>query len=160
RLVHALGSARSFVLAVSLVAHPLDRHDALALRRVEDDDALGGAARDPNALHGAADQLAAIGDQHDLIRLIDRGGSAGRTVALIDHHRGDALAAALGDPELIGRGALSVAVFRDRQDDLLGRAHGGVALLAEFDRAGLLRVGLGGALLDLPVRSLAGRGPA
>ena len=82
---------------------------------------------------GHADQLAAIGDQHDLVALLDREGRHQPAVAVVDRHGADALAAAAGDAEFVGRGALAVAVLRQREDELLVRAEIDIALLRQPD---------------------------
>ena len=57
-----------------------------------------------------------------------------RPVPLVDRHRDDALAAAPRGPVLEGGRPLAVAVLGDGEHELLGRAHLGVALLAERAR--------------------------
>ena len=59
---------------LALFGNPLDRDHALAFGGVEDDHALGRAAGDADAVDRAADQLAAVGHQHDLVALLDREG--------------------------------------------------------------------------------------
>ena len=92
----------------------------------------------------AADELAAVGHQHDLVGLLDRERgdqpadlvrSSRALLAFPDRHRDDAFAAAAGDPVLVGRRALAVAALGNRQHELLGRRHLDIALLAELDRA-------------------------
>src|SRR5688500_8182630 len=89
-----------------VLADPLDRHDMLVIGGVEDDDALGGAPGLADVMDRAADELAAIGHQHDLILFVDREGGDQRPVAVIHRHRHDAFAAAIGDAVLVARGAL------------------------------------------------------
>src|SRR5690606_34617908 len=84
------------------------------------------------AAHRQADGLAAIADQHDLVFLSHREAGNEVAVALVHRHGDDALTATPGDPVLVARGPLAVAVLRDGQDELLGGAHGGIAFLAEF----------------------------
>ena len=61
------------VLAVlAVLADVLDRDDVLVLGGVEHDDALGRAAGDADAFDRAADQLALVGHQHDLVAVLDR----------------------------------------------------------------------------------------
>ena len=98
------------------------------------DHALRDAPSDADALDRTADQLSAIGDEHDLVGLLDRERGDERTVALVDHHGDDPFAAAPGDTVLVGRGPLAVAVFRDGQDELLGRRHFRIALGRESSR--------------------------
>jgi hypothetical protein len=54
---------------LAFLAQVLDRDHALLVRRVEHDDALRRATRDADVVHVSADELAAIGDQHDLVVL-------------------------------------------------------------------------------------------
>jgi hypothetical protein len=58
-----------------------------------------------------ADELAAVGHQHDLVAVLDGEGGDELAVALVHRHGDDALAAAARDPVLEGRGALAVAVL-------------------------------------------------
>ena len=44
----------------------------LVLGGVEHDDALGGAAGDPDALDRTTDQLSLVGHQHDLVTVLNR----------------------------------------------------------------------------------------
>ena len=67
----------------------------------------------------AADQLAAVGHQHDLVLVLDREGGDDITVALGARDIGDALPAPVGDAVFIGRGALAIAIGRDGEDELL-----------------------------------------
>src|SRR5689334_941378 len=138
------------VLGLALFADPLDRDHLLILGGVEHDHALGRASGDADAVHRAADQLAAVGDQHKLIGFFHRERSdqradllldrLGALLALPDRHRDQAFAAAVGDPVFVGRRAFAVAALGYRQDELLGGRHLDVALLAELNgaRRGLL----------------------
>ena len=74
----------------------LDRHDALVFGGVEHDHALRAAAGDTDAVDRAADELAAVGDKHDLVALLDGEGRDERAVARIHRHGDDAFAAASG----------------------------------------------------------------
>src|SRR5262249_54251409 len=56
----------------TVIADMLDRYDMLVFGGIEYDDALSRAAGDPDAFDWAADQLALVGDQHDLVGLLDR----------------------------------------------------------------------------------------
>src|SRR5262249_7497912 len=145
---------------LAFLADALDRHYALVVRGVEHDHPLRRAAGDADALDAGADQLAAIGDQHQLVAVLDRergdqlaGLLADRAVALAHVHRHDAFAAAAGDPVLKGGRALAVAALRDGEHELLGCRHLHITLLAELDRTGDpgLRwiLGLGRRLLRL-----------
>ena len=97
-------------------------------RGLEHDHPLRRPAGHPDVVDAAADDLAAVGHQHDLVVMLDREGGDERPVALVDRHRHDAFAAAPGDPVFERRGALAVAIGRDGQDELLGGAHLGIAL--------------------------------
>src|SRR5690349_25033441 len=101
---------------LALLGEPLDRDHALALGGVEHDHPLGGAAGDADAVDRAADELAAIRHQHDLVALLERERGDDAAVALRHVHRDDAFAAASGGAVLVGRGALAETVFRDRED--------------------------------------------
>src|ERR1700734_1241749 len=68
----ALASIAIAVAVLGFLADMLDRDHMLVLGGVEYDDALGGAAGDPDALDRAADQLALVGHQHDLVAVLDR----------------------------------------------------------------------------------------
>src|SRR3978361_1181657 len=139
-------------LGLALFADALDRHHFLVVGGVEHDHALGRAPGDADAVHRAADQLAAVGYQHELVGLLDRERGhqpadlrLDRLLTLLafpDRHRAKTFAAAVGDAVLVGRRALTEASLGHRQDELLGRRHLDIALLAEFDRArrGLLRL--------------------
>ena len=87
-------------------------------------------------LDGDADHLAAIGDEHDLVGLLDREGGDQRAVSLVDDHGDDAFAAAAGDAVFERRGPLAVAALGDGEHELLGGAHLRIALLraARLDR--------------------------
>src|SRR5579871_984885 len=136
---------------LALFGDPLHRSDTLALGGVEHDDALGGAAGDADAVDRTADQLAAIGDQHDLVAVLDRKRRDDAAVFLGDRHGDDAFAAAIGGAVFIGRRPLAKTFFRDRQHELLGGGQLDVALLAEFDGARrLLGIAAVAVLLALP----------
>src|SRR5215470_10956568 len=112
-------------VVVAFLADALDRHHLLVLVGVEHDHALGGAAGDADALDAGADQLPAVGHQHDLVGVLRRergdqlaGLAADRAVALAHVHGDDAFAAAAGDAVLVGRRALAVAALGDRQHEL------------------------------------------
>src|SRR4030095_1599419 len=70
---------------VALFADALDRDHALAFRGIEHDHALGRAAGNADALNACADELAAVGDQHDLILVLDR--ERGDHAARLGGHR-------------------------------------------------------------------------
>src|SRR6516164_2667910 len=151
---------------VAFLADALDRHHPLALRGVEHDHTLGRAPGDADAFDARADELAAVGDQHELVPLLDREGRdqlAGflpdRAVALAHIHGDDTFSAATGDAIFVGRRALAVAALGDREHELLGRRHFHVALLTELDGAARF-FGVGGAFLRLPVDAAPDRARA
>src|SRR5262245_30808519 len=115
----AFAAIRSVAIAVpiAVIGNRPDGDDMLTFARVEDAHALGGAANDRDAVYGAADHLAAIGDEHDLIRIFDRERGDQLAVALIDDHPDDAFAAAAGHPVFIGAGAFAVAILRNRHHE-------------------------------------------
>src|SRR6476659_5274502 len=95
---------------VAFFADPLDRDDALAFRGIEHDDALSRASDNADAFDASADELAAVGDEHELIPVLHRERSdqlAGlfpdRAIALADVHGDDAFAAPASDPIFVGR---------------------------------------------------------
>src|SRR5450631_2419328 len=141
----------SLPVLLALLAEPLHRHHALFVGGVEHDHAAGLAALDADLGDAAADQLAAVGDQHELALLLHRERAdqaadlgAQRSVALAVVHGDDAFAAAAGGAVLERRGTLAVAALRDGEHELLGGGEVDVALLAELDGAGrLLEIGLG-----------------
>src|SRR5262249_29631382 len=138
----AVAIAVSVLAVLGLLADMLDRDHVLVLGGVEYDHALGGAAGDADVLDRAADELALVGDQHDLVGILHREGGDELAVAAVDAHGDDAFTAATGGAVLERRGPLAVAVLRDGQHELLGRRHLDIALLAELHGAsGLLGVG-------------------
>src|SRR5438876_3383446 len=148
---------------VAFLADALDRDHPLAFRGVEYDHALGRAAGDADAFDARADELAAVGDQHELVPLLDRerrdqlaGFLPDRAVALAHIHGDDAFSAATGDAIFVGRRALAVAALGDREHELLGCRHFHIALLAELDGAARL-FGVGRAFLRLPVDAATNR---
>ncbi len=60
------------VTVFSVLADVLDGHHVFVFGGIEHDDALGGAAGDPDALDRTADQLTLVGHQHDLVAVLDR----------------------------------------------------------------------------------------
>src|SRR5581483_6320211 len=123
----------------------LDRNDLLVFGGIEHDHALRRATGDTDPAHLGANELAGVGDKHDLVGFLDREGRDEPADLLLDLfrallsfpdiHRDDAFAAAAGDPVLVGRGALAVAALRNGQNKLLGRRHLDITLLAKLDRA-------------------------
>src|SRR6516162_3495182 len=68
------------VAVLGFLRKALDRHHPLAFGGGEHDHALRRAAGDADAVDRAADELAAIGDQHALVLLLERKGSNQRPV--------------------------------------------------------------------------------
>src|ERR1700726_608221 len=144
----ATGSLPAVLLG--LFRQPLDRRHLLALAGREHDDALRRAAGDADAVDRAADQLAAVGDQHDLVGFLDRERRHQAPVLFGDRHGDDAFAAAAGGAVLVRRRALAEAFFRNGEHKLLGFRHYDVALLAKLDcTIGFLTIDA--VLLALPV---------
>src|SRR5271156_2203889 len=85
----------------AVFGQPLDRGDTLAFTRREHDDALRRAPRDTDAVDGASNQLTAVGDQHDLIALLDGERSDQPAVLFRDRHGDDTFAAAAGGAVLV-----------------------------------------------------------
>src|SRR5262249_53155031 len=156
-------SAALAAVFVAFLADALDRDHPLAFRGVEHDHALGRAPGDADAFDARADKLAAVGDQHELVPVLDRERGAqlarllpDRAVALAPAHGADAFSAATGDAVFVRRRALAVAALGDREHELLGRRHVHITLLAELDGAARL-FGVGRALLRLPVDAATDR---
>src|SRR3546814_14946282 len=113
------------------------RDDTLALVDAEERDAAGGAAGDADVVDRAADQLAGVGHQHDLVAERHREGG---------HHAGlapagtrqvevaDALPAAAGQAVLIGRGSLAVAVVGDGETRAEERSGGNECVMTGTTR--------------------------
>src|SRR5471032_693494 len=79
-----------------------DRGDnALALADIDDAHAARTTPRNTNAVDRTADQRAGVGDQHDLLALLDRE-CRNDLSALGEIHQLDAFAAAAGDAVLVG----------------------------------------------------------
>src|SRR5262245_61789527 len=57
---------------VAFLAYALDRDHPLALRGVEHDHTLGRAPGDADTFDARADELTAVGHQHELIPVLDR----------------------------------------------------------------------------------------
>src|SRR5882762_375419 len=133
KLYSPLATRQFSLFAVStilpVIADMFDRDDMLVLGGVEHDDALGGAAGDPDAFDRATDQLALVGHQHDLVAVLDRKRGHQLAVAVVDRHCDDAFAAAPRRAVFVGRGALAVAVDGHGEHHLLLRRHFGIALL-------------------------------
>src|SRR5262245_25436547 len=134
----SVGRAVAIATAFGLLGEPGDGDDALALLHLEQRDALGLAAGDADVVHRAADELPAIGHQHDLIAVGDGERRDDLAVALGDVHVGDALPAAAGDAVLIGRGALAIAAGGDGEDELLLGPQLGIAFRRDCRLRGFL----------------------
>src|SRR5262249_53119933 len=141
----AVGPGRAFG-----VGNPGDRNHAVAVLDAQQGDALGFAPGDADVAHVGADELAAVGDQHDLVARRDRERRHDVAVARRHVDVGDARAAAAGGAVLVGRAPLAEALLRDGQEELLGGGPPGVARLAEprqrllLAAAGLLALAFGG----------------
>ncbi len=72
---------------------------------------------------GHADELPAVGHQHEPVALLHRERRHERAVAGVDRHGDNAFAAATGDAIFERRGPLAVAVLGYCKDDLFGGAH-------------------------------------
>src|SRR5215510_9427993 len=99
---------------VAFLADALDRDHPLALRGIEHDHPLGRAPGDADAFDARADELAAVGHQHELVPVLDRerrdqlaGFLPDRAVALAHIHGDNAFSAGAGDAVFVGRGALA-----------------------------------------------------
>ena len=93
-------------------------------------DALRRATGDTNIANRNADHLAAIRHKHDLVIVGDGKRSDKRSdLGSLGHvRRANALAAAVGETEVVRRRALAIAEFRHRQDKLLATLQRVVAL--------------------------------
>src|SRR6478672_11203893 len=67
----ALFAVAVLAVAVGVLGHALDGDDTLALLGLEDAHALRVARGDAHVVDGAADQLARVGDEHDLVAVLD-----------------------------------------------------------------------------------------
>src|SRR5690348_15228323 len=84
-------AALAFIaVLLGVLAEALDRDDVLALGGAEERHALRAAAGDADVVDRHADDLAAIGDQHDLVAVLDREGGDELAVPLVDRHGDDA----------------------------------------------------------------------
>src|SRR5260370_27196214 len=84
-------SAAVSIPVLGVLADVLDRHHMLVLGGVENDDALGRAAGNPDALDRTADQLTLVGHQHALVAVLDRERGPQLAVPIVHRHRNDAL---------------------------------------------------------------------
>src|SRR5262245_52358689 len=108
-------SVRLFTLALARLADALGGDDLLALGAAEDGDTLRGAAGDADIGDGTADHLSLIGDEHDLVRVLDRKKPHDIAVSLRGVDRDDTLPAPAGDAVFISRAALAEAALRHRE---------------------------------------------
>ncbi len=111
-----------------------DGDDALVRISLKDRHTLGVAASNADVIDGAADQLAAVGHQHDLIGFSHGERRHQRTVALIDNHGNDAFAAPSRSSVLVRRGPLTIALLRNSQHELFFRAKLREALRRQLGR--------------------------
>ena len=86
-------------------------------------------------IDAGADELAAVRHQHDLVVVFDGEGSHQLAVAVVDDHRGDAFAATAGEPVLVGRRSLAVALIRHSEYELFLAGKLCEAIRREFCRA-------------------------
>src|SRR5262249_61847837 len=105
------------LFAVAVLADAFHRHHFLVLVGAEDAHALHVASGDADIIDRTADQLAAIGDQHDLVAVLDRERGNQPAVALVDDHGGDAFAAATRDAVFVRRGAPAQTAPRHPQHE-------------------------------------------
>src|SRR5262249_14315537 len=102
-----------------LVGETGDRDDLLSVLDFEEHHALGLATGVADVRHREADELAAIGHQHDLVAMTHREACHYLAVS-VGHLDGcNAGATAPGDPVGIGGTALAEPFRRDRQNELL-----------------------------------------
>src|SRR6266511_6466334 len=108
-------ASASPAVLVAFLADALDRHHLLVFGRVEHDHALRRSSGDADALDAGADELAAIGHQHELVLVLDRE-RCDQAAGLAGHRHGDdAFATAAGGAVLVGRAALAEAALGDRE---------------------------------------------
>src|SRR5262249_8227166 len=148
----AVGPGRAFG-----VGNPGDRNHAVAVLDAQQGDALGLAPGDADVAHVGADELAAVGDQHDLVARRDR--ERRHDVAVPRRHVdvGDARAAAAGGAVLVGRAALAEALLGDREEGLLG---GGQLVGASFAEPAERLLGAAAGLGGLALGGLARLAPS
>src|SRR5262249_2092229 len=103
RLAVCLGvTVLAVAIAIGVLGYALYGADPLALLGLEDAYALRVARGDANVVDRATDQLAGVGDEHDLVAVLDWEGGHQPAIALVDDHGGDAFAAAAGDAVIEG----------------------------------------------------------
>src|SRR5215467_4090481 len=125
-------------VAVAVLGHALDGHDLLAFLGLEYPHALGVPSGDAHIVHRHADELAGVGDQHDLVALFHGKRGHQRTVALVHDHGDDAFAATAGAAVVVGGGSFPKAAIGHREHKLLARRELGVPLRRELDGFGAL----------------------
>src|SRR5262249_52687402 len=123
-------------IAGAVLRHALDGDDLLAFLGLEYAHALRVAAGNAHVVHRHADELAGVGDQHDLVALLDGKRRNERAVARVDDHGADTFAAAAGDAVVVGRGPLAETAIGYGEHELLVRGELGVALWGELNRLG------------------------
>src|SRR5215468_5271809 len=89
-------------VAIAVLRHALDGDDLLAFLCLEYAHTLGVASGDAHIVHRHADELARVGNQHDLIAFFHGKRGHQRAVALIHDHGDDAFAATAGDAVVVG----------------------------------------------------------
>src|SRR5512139_2048468 len=91
-------------------------HDAFAVFEFDQTHALGVAADDADILDAQTNDLADVGDQHELVFFVDLLHADDAASAFAGLHRDDALAAARLQPVFVHLGAFAVAAVSNRQD--------------------------------------------
>ena len=110
--------------ALLMVCERQGDHVIPLLLEPHDDDALSGPARGADAVHRGADQDACLGHQQQVLRAVHHL-DAHHGAGLVRHHVVlDAEAAPVGDPIVLHRRLLAVAVFRDGQHRMIDLWHG------------------------------------
>src|SRR5262249_49190015 len=125
-------------VAVAILGHALDGHDLFAFLGLEYAHALGVATGDAHIVHRHADELASVGDQHDLVALFHGKRSHQRAVALVHDHGDNAFATTAGDAVVVGGGSFPESAIRYGEHELLARGELGVPLRRELDGFGAL----------------------
>src|SRR5207237_9730528 len=107
---------RRFVPALALVlalGETRHRGDVLALVEADESHALGGAADHADLVHAQPDHLAAAGDGHDLIVVLDHADALDAACLVCRPQRDYALPSAPPHPVFIHLGALAEPVLVD-----------------------------------------------
>src|SRR6185437_11196890 len=108
------------------------RHDALALVDFEHSHTTAAPPPDADIVDRNADELPEIGDQHDLVVVIDREDRDRRTLSTARIVVLAALRAAAGDRIIIGRAALAEAFLGEYEHKFLARGKILVLLFADL----------------------------